>query len=90
MLNLYRHIYIRTENAWYILKDPALVYVEYFTPFQIKHHLFHELVSLILQDPDRELTLQEFKYWLSDPSTSGIPITWEHLASPDAVSGPLC
>ena len=63
---LARHIYLRTEYAWYILDRPADEYATFFAPFWTTHFVFHTLMTSA--SANRRLTYPEFleRLWKSD------------------------
>ena len=86
---LYRRIYIRTQWAWYILEDPLDSYIQFYTPFWIKHRLFHELMSSAMLDPEWAFTLENFRAALPAAGVSAptfdCQVRVEHLDCIDAV-----
>ncbi|EKM55273.1 uncharacterized protein PHACADRAFT_184086 [Phanerochaete carnosa HHB-10118-sp] len=74
------HVCDSDPQTFQLDPEPAQAYADHFMPFRIKHYLFHELVSCVLQDPDHQLTLEEFGDWLSlsESSTSSIQVSRVH------------
>ncbi|KAH8827327.1 S-adenosyl-L-methionine-dependent methyltransferase [Flagelloscypha sp. PMI_526] len=88
------HVWIRTEFAWYILKQPHKSYAPFFNKFSKHHDIFNQLLSFVLDAIAEEQSLptlstfsefiDEGEDWLDDDLASylaqNIPLVWNAIA----------
>ncbi len=87
-----RKIYLRTQNAWYILLSPAPSYARYHLALQRKHHVTDAIISWCLMTVNT--TVVDLLVYINGPTAGVRPpllrytgsVTADDLTSPDFVS----
>lgn len=83
-----RKTYIRTDHAWYILDNPAEVYIPYFAEFAVHQRVFDELISSARAD--KGLTLDDFAKELAELEDAEPAVKEADLQDPALVSTISC
>ncbi|RDX56375.1 S-adenosyl-L-methionine-dependent methyltransferase [Lentinus brumalis] len=85
-------IYLRTQNAWYILLSPAPSYARYHLALQRKHHVTDAIISWCLMTVNT--TVVDLLVYINGPTAGVRPpllrytgsVTADDLTSPDFIS----
>lgn len=90
---LNRHLYIRTQFAWYILEEPSPTYLPLYTDFFRNHEILHLILKQCLSDwtytrKDFGVLLRELEPWPHAAAFGG-PLQVSDLQSESFVSGNL-